>query len=150
MQPAGDRVEAGRERLEVRVEQLGELPPLLDRRDDRVLVAQAAQHARVGRVPGLALAAGVEAEAGEQDLGQLLRRADGERAAGEPGDLVAELVDAVAHARRDLAEPVRVHLDAGGLHLREHAHERQLDLAEQPLEAELDAGAAAAPRPRAT
>ena len=49
-----------------------------------------------------------------------------------------DLVDAVAHARRDLAEPVRVHLDAGGLHLREHAHERQLDLAEQPLEAELD------------
>ena len=53
-------------------------------------------------------------------------------------DLVGQLVDAVAHARRDLAEPVRVHLDAGGLHLREHADERQLDLAEQPLEAELD------------
>ena len=88
--------------------------------------------------PVLPLRPGSRPRRVEEDLGQLLRRADGERAAGEPGDLVAELVDAVAHARRDLAEPVRVHLDAGGLHLGEDAHERELDLAEEPLEAELE------------
>ena len=79
-----------------------------------------------------------EAETHEQHLGKLLRRTDGERAAGQAGDVVGELVDAVAHARRDLAEPIRVHLDAGGLHLGEDADERQLDLAEESLEAELD------------
>ena len=125
-------------RLEVGVEQLGELAPLLDRGDDRVLLAQAAQHAGVGRVAGLALARRLEAEAPKSTSASCC----GEPMVnGPPASRTIssrELVDAVAHAGRDLAEPVRVHLDAGGLHLREHAHERQLDLAEEPLEAELD------------
>ena len=64
--------------------------------------------------------------------------------------LVAELVDPVAHPGGDLAQPVRVHLDAGGLHLREDAHERKLDLAEEPLEAELDEARPLGRPPRAT
>ena len=58
--------------------------------------------------------------------------------AGQTDDLVVQLVDAIAQTGRDLAEPVRVHLDAGGLHLRQHVHQRQLDLAEEAFEAELD------------
>ena len=103
-----------------------------------MLLAQRAQDAGVGRVACLALAQRLEAEVAEEHLGELLRRADRERAAGELVDAVGELVDAVAHARRDLAETIRVHAHAGLLHAREHAHERQLDLAEELLETEVE------------
>jgi hypothetical protein len=70
------------QRLEVGVEQLGELAPLLDGRHDGMPVAQTAEHARVGGIPGLALLAGLQAEAHEEDLGELLWRGHGEVLAG--------------------------------------------------------------------
>ena len=116
----------------------GELAPLLDGRHDGVRVAQTAKHACVRRVARLALLAVLQAELHEEDLGELLRRGHREALAGEAHDLVVELVDAIAQTGGDLAQTVRVHLDPGRLHLREHVHERQLDLAEEPLETELD------------
>ena len=79
----------------------------------------------------------MQTQAAEEHLGELLRRADGELAAGELMDAVAQLVDTLAHASGDLAQTVWVHLDAGRLHLREDAHQRQLDLAEEAAELEL-------------
>ena len=52
-----------RQRPEVRVDQLRELAPLLEHADDLVLAADRAEHARVGRVAGLALAARRQARA---------------------------------------------------------------------------------------
>ena len=53
-------------------------------------------------------------------------------------DAVGQLVDAVAHAGRDLSQTVGVHLHAHSFHARQNARQRELDLAEEPLEIELD------------
>ncbi len=95
------------------------------------------QHAGVGRVAGLALAHRLQAEGREQHFGELLRRADGEVGAGQRDDAVAHLVDAVAQARRDLAEPVHVDGHADRLHGGQHAHQGQFDGAVQRVDAEL-------------
>src|SRR3954447_7251179 len=50
------RVDQCREHVEVGLDELVELPPALDLRDDLVLVADRLQHTRVGREPGLAAA----------------------------------------------------------------------------------------------
>ena len=100
-------------------------------------VAQHLEYAGVGRETGLALAHGRQPQAHEQDVGQLLRGADVELAAGELVDAVAQLVDGVAHASRDLAQPVGVHLDTRGFHLCQHTHERQLDLTQEPAQLEV-------------
>src|SRR5581483_8263017 len=50
-------------------DQLRELAPLLDHPDELVLAADRPQHARVGRVAGLALATRGEAQLLEQDPG---------------------------------------------------------------------------------
>src|SRR5206468_1530261 len=67
-----------RERLEVGIEQLRVLAPLLDHADQLVLAADRAQDTAVRRVPGLALAARSELELLEQDPRDLLRRAEDE------------------------------------------------------------------------
>ena len=123
-------VDVLRQRLQVGVEQLGELAPLLHGRHYGVLPAQPAQHAGIRGVARLALLAVLQAKAPEEHLGQLLRRSHRELDPGETDDLVVQLVDTVAQPGRDLAQAVGVHLDAGRLHLGEHAHHRQLDLAE--------------------
>ena len=123
-----------RELLEVGLDELGQLAPALDLLDDRVLVADRLEHARVGREAGLAAALAREPELDEQHLGELLRRADHELLAGELPDLALELGGGGAHAEPGLLEPRGVELDAGLLGLAQHAHERQLDLAQQVLE----------------
>ncbi len=72
-----------RQRLEVGVQELRVLPPLLDDLDDRVLAPDRAQHAGVGRVAGLPLPPRRELQLLEEDPRQLLRRADGELLAGQ-------------------------------------------------------------------
>ena len=69
--PVGQRVEVG-------LGELRELPEALDLGDDRVLVADRLEHARVGAEAGLAAALAREPELLEQDLAELLRRADHE------------------------------------------------------------------------
>jgi hypothetical protein len=122
-----------RERAEVGVEQLRILAPLLDHADDRVLAADRAEDARVGRVAGLALAPGGQLELLEQDPRDLLGRAEHELLARQLVSLRLELLDPVGEARGDLAHPVRVDLDARGLHRREHLGQGQLDLAVERL-----------------
>jgi hypothetical protein len=61
-----------REGVEVGRLQLRHLAPLLDRRDDLVLVADRLQHAGVGREARLAAALARQAELLEQDRRQLL------------------------------------------------------------------------------
>ena len=58
---------------EVGVQELRLLAPLLDDVDDRMQVADLREHPRVGRVAGLALAVGGQAEPLEEHLAELLR-----------------------------------------------------------------------------
>ena len=120
----GEGVEVGR--LELR-----DLAPLLDRRDDLVLVADRLQHAGVGREAGLAAALVRQAELVEQDRRELLRRADRELLAGQLPDSPLELDRALVEALADRAQALDVELDAGALHLDQHVDERQLDLVEE-------------------
>ena len=122
---------------EVGVQELRVLAPFLDHLDDRVLVADRAEHARVGRVAGLALAPGREPEHLEQDAGHLLRRAEHELLAGQLVRARLELLDAVGQPRGDLAHAVGVDADADVLHRRQHLGERQLDVAVERVEAAL-------------
>ena len=80
------------ERVEVGLGELGQLAEALDLRDDLVLVADRLQHARVGREARLAAPLARQAELLEQDLAELLRRADDELLAGELPDLALERV----------------------------------------------------------
>ena len=80
----------GGQRVEVGLRELGELAEALDLRDDRVLVADRLQHARVGREAGLAAALARQAELLEEDRAELLRGADDELLAGELPDLALE------------------------------------------------------------
>ena len=102
VQPAA-RVDQQRQRVEVGLRELGQLPPALDLGDDLVLVADRLQHAGVGRVAGLAAALARQPELAEQDLLELLGRAERELLAGELEDLSLELVRLGLDPRRDLA-----------------------------------------------
>src|SRR4029078_1126798 len=88
--------------------------------------ADRAEDARVGRVAGLALAAGRQAELLAQDPPDLLRRAEHELLVRALACTRLELLDHLAQARRDLAHAVLVDLHARALHLGEHGRERQL------------------------
>ncbi len=131
---------------QVRGVQLRELAPALDDGHDRVQVADLREHPLVGRVAGLALAVGGQSEPLEQHLAELLRRADRERAAGQLVGLLLELGHLVGHPRGDLGQQVRVDADAGVLHGRQHVHQRQLDVGQQPRAAALLQAAAPASR----
>ena len=110
---AAVRPEQRGQRLEIRVEQLRELAPLLDDRDDLVVAPDRPQHLAVRRVPGLPLATGRQLELLEQDAAQLHGRADDELLAGELVRPCLELLDPVAKPCRDLTHAVRVDADAG-------------------------------------
>src|SRR5207248_11085764 len=127
----------GRQRSEVRVDELRGLAPLLDHLDDLMLMADRAEHARVGRVARLSLAAGRQLELLEEDARELLRRADHELLARERERLRLELLDAVGEPRRDLPHAVRVDLDALVLHRRKDGGQWQLDAVVEILAAAL-------------
>ena len=89
-QPAVVADEVG-EGVEVGALELGQLAPLLDLADDLVLVADRLEHAGVGGEAGLAAALPRQPQLLEQDLAELLRRADRELLPGERPDLALEL-----------------------------------------------------------
>ena len=66
-----------------------------------------------------------------------MRGADRELAARELVDLLLELRDSLLEAGADLAETLRIELQALPLHRREHLDQRQFDLVQEPLQAEL-------------
>jgi hypothetical protein len=98
-----------------------------------VLAPDRAENARVGRVAGLPLAARGQLELLEQDPRDLLGRAQHELLARQLVRLRLELLDPVGQACGDLAHPVRIDLDARGLHRCEHLRQGQLDLAVEGL-----------------
>jgi hypothetical protein len=102
-----------------------------------VLAADRAEHARVGRVAGLALPPRRQLELLEQDPRHLLRRTEHELLARELVRLRLELLDPVGKPRRDLAHPVGVDADADVLHRGEHGRQRQLDCAVELVAAAL-------------
>ena len=100
VQPAVPLVDQLGQRQQVRVEELRQLAPLLDDRDERVVVADRPQDAGVGRVAGLALAPGGELELLEEDPGELLRRAELELLARVLVRLRLELLDPLLRGAR--------------------------------------------------
>ena len=89
-----------RQRAEVRVDELRELAPLLDDRDDLVLLTDRPENARVGGVARLALAPGRERELLEEDPRDLLGRAEHELLARKLVRVRLELLDPVLRAAR--------------------------------------------------
>ena len=81
------------QRLDVRRAELRVDPPVEDRPDDRVDVHQLLEDRRVGRVAGLRLATLGQLELAEQDLAELLGRADRELVADGVVDLALEAGD---------------------------------------------------------
>jgi hypothetical protein len=137
VQPTVLRRDQARQRLQVCVEQLGVLAPLLDHGDDLVLLADRTEHLRVRRVAGLALSPGREAELLEEHASDLLRRAEHELLARELVRADLELFDAIRESRGDLAHAVLVDLDPRVLHGGEHGGKRELDVVVQLLRAAL-------------
>ncbi len=91
---------SSRQRVEVGLGELGQLAPALDLGDHRVLVADRLQHPGVGRVAGLAAALARQPELAEQDLLELLGRAERELLAAQLEDLALELVGLGLDPRR--------------------------------------------------
>ncbi len=130
------RVDQPRERLEVRGVQLVELTPGQERIDDRVVRAQLLKHARVGGELALRrLLPRLQTQLVVEDLAQLRRRVEVELLPGLLVDRGLQRGHALAHARPHLRQVVDVEPDAAGLHARQHAGERQLDVVEEPPEA---------------
>ena len=145
----GDRLREGRvqpavvadvrlQRLEVGLRELGQLAELLDLGDDRVLVADRLQHARVGGEARLAAPLARQPELLEQDLAELLRRADDELLVRRaPRSPARGSTHCSVMRRPTLVERGDVELDALRLHEAQDAHERQLDVVQQVDQAAL-------------
>ena len=137
MQPAGDRIEQQRQRLDVGAAQLGVVAPLEDLVDRRVGGAQVLEHAGVGRVARLRAPAAGQVELVEQDLLELLGAADGELVADVHEDLLLQPRDLLGEGLRQAGQRLTVDGHAGRLHLGEHRDQRQLDLVEHRAERRL-------------
>ena len=129
------RPDQRRQRLDVRRPQLGVDPPVEHGLDDRVDAAQLLEHRGVGRVAGLGLAALRQAQLDEQDVAQLLRRADRELVADGGVDLALEPLDLGGELALQRRKRLLVEGDPGRLHAGEDRDQRELDLLEQPVHA---------------
>ncbi len=135
----GARVDAGRERLEVRAEQLGELAPLLDERA-RWGARRGGRAARARRwsSPVLPLLPGAR----PRRLKSTSASCCGEPMVNSPPAALqtSSRTSSTRSRTRAVISPRRYGstLTPAASMRREHVHERQLDLAEQPLEAELE------------
>ena len=107
--------------VEVGLRELVELAPALDPGDDRVLVADRLQHARVGGEAGLAAALARQPELLEQHLAELLRRAEHELLPRQVPDLALERGDLLVDALLDLGQALGVEPDARALHVAQDA-----------------------------
>ena len=118
-----------RQRLEVGGVQLVELAPREQRVDDRVLVAELLEHARIGRELALRrLLAGLQTELAVEHLAQLRRRVQVELPSGALVDLGLARRHPVADPLAHLVEVGAVEPDATRLHPRQHRGQRQLDV----------------------
>ena len=108
--------------------ELRQHPPVEDAgREVVALRRQLLQHVGAGAPgAGLAALAALQAHALEEDLAELLRRADVELLAGEGLDLVLQRRHALREVPRQPRERGAVDLDAMRLHRREHGDERAL------------------------
>jgi len=134
---AAERIHQLRQRVDVGRLQLGQLPVLEDRGDDFVLVPQRLERVCVGRVAGLRALADGKPEVFEEDLGELLRRVQVEFLAGQLLDLGFEGGELAAQLVLHVLQVGHVDRDALRLHVGQHAGERQLDLVEEVVDAEV-------------
>ena len=102
-----------------------------------MLVADLGEDAGVGREPGFAAPLAAQLELLEEDAADLLRRADRELLLGQLEDLLLQGLDPLAEAGADLGQALGVELEALAFHRRQHVDQRQLDLAQQRLQAQL-------------
>ena len=127
-----------RQHVEVGLDELVELAPALDLRDDRVLVADRLQHARVGREAGLAAALLRQPELVEEDLAELLRRADHELRRRRASQISRSSVATSSRTRASTSSRRSTFSRTPSTSIvAQHAHERQLDLVHQPRQAAL-------------
>ena len=142
------RGDEGRQRLDVGRAELGVGPPLEQALDHRVGRPELLEDRRVGRVAGLRPLALRQVELEEQDLLELLRAAEVELVADAGVDLPLEPLDLGPELDVERGQRVAVEGDPDGLHPGQHRDERQLDLAEQPVEASRARGRPPAARAR--
>ncbi len=138
VQATGLGIDRGGKRLDIRAHELGEHAVLEDLARDRVELRQLLEHVGVGREAGLRLARLGQRELLEQQLLELLRRADVDGVTGELVDLAFERLQAASDVGAEGAQVSNVQADAVELHDPEHARERNLEVAEQPVELFLD------------
>ena len=100
-----------------------------------MLGADGLEHAGVGGEARLAPPFLRQPELGEQHLGQLLGRADGELLAGQHPHVALQRVGLLLHSLGDRPDRVDVELHPRALHLHQHVDQRQLDLVQEAGEA---------------
>jgi hypothetical protein len=132
--PAGGGVDQRRQRVEVGALELDQLAVVEDRADHRVGVDQPLERVGLGRPAELGAldALGVDAELVEQQLAELLGRAEVELVgAGGLVGLALELLEPAGDVGGQPLEVRDVDRDAEPLDLGEQAGDRQLDVAVQ-------------------
>ncbi len=126
---AGLGVELAHQGVGVGALELGDLAMLHDLDGQRMTLGrEVLQDADVGRPRAVLVApAARQILLVEQDLAQLLGRADIEGTAGELVQFLLELEHPLLELGRQRAKPRRIDLDAGLLHAEQHRDERPLD-----------------------
>ena len=123
-----------RQRLDVGRAELRVDPPLEELVDHRVGRPELLEDRRVGREAGLRLAALRQVQLEEQDLLELLGAAQVELVADVDVDLPLEPLDLAPELLVERGEGLAVEGDPDRLHPGQDRDQRQLDLAEQPVE----------------
>ena len=126
-----------RQRLDVRRAQLRVDPPFEQLVDHRMSGPKLLEHRCVGRIAGLGPFALRQVQLEEEDLLELFWATEVELVPDIDIDLALEAADLGGELAIEHAERLEVERHADRLHLREDRYQRQLDLAEQPVELEL-------------
>ena len=128
MDAAGLGVDVARQQVGIGRLELGELAPVEDAGGKLVAAGgKLVEHVGAGRPgAGLGLLAAGQAELAEQDVAELLGRADVEALAGELVDLVLEPAELLGELAGQARQRLAVDLDAALLHPRQHRHQRPL------------------------
>ena len=134
VEPAVDRRQERRQRLDIGRPELRVDPPVEQLADHRMGPAQVLEDGRVGGVAGLRPLALGQVQLGEQDLLELLGAAKVELVADVGPDLRLEPGDHVSELAVEQRQRFPVQRDADCLHSRQDRDERELDLAEQPVQ----------------
>ena len=128
MHPARVGVDIGGQSVRIRTFELGELPPSKDLL--RQVVALGREFLECGGIgtpgAGLGFAAAGQAHLVEQDLAELLRRADIEILACKPANLVLEACNGLRERTREARQHSAVHFDSSALHIAKDRLQRAL------------------------